>query len=259
MYEECTLLGNRINMSMNREADQFIGGTFTWFTGVVEDIVDTDNLGRVKVRCFGYHTDDKNIIKTEDLPWATVMGPTTSAGVQGIGSNHRLLSGSWVVGFFRDGPSAQDPLIIGSIASQTEELPDKSLGFSGDYPARTGLDLPFQAWNKAHDTHIHVTPSGHVIELDDTTDQEVVQVTHMSGTLIRLHPDGTIELNSSNNTVNIVGNTTVTGTIRASDEITAKFSGDESVTLTGHTHAQTGGTSGDSDADVDTASPTAET
>ena len=187
------------------------------------------------------------------------MGPTTSAGVQGIGSNHRLLSGSWVVGFFRDGPSAQDPLIIGSIASQTEELPDKSLGFSGDYPARTGLDLPFQAWNKAHDTHIHVTPSGHVIELDDTTDQEVVQVTHMSGTLIRLHPDGTIELNSSNNTVNIVGNTTVTGTIRASDEITAKFSGDESVTLTGHTHAQTGGTSGDSDADVDTASPTAET
>jgi len=169
------------------------------------------------------------------------------------------MSGSWVVGFFRDGPSAQDPLIMGSIASQYAELPDPAKGFSGSYPTQTGLDMPIPAQNEAHNKHVYVSPANNIIEISDITDQEIIQVTHMSGTYVRLHQDGTIELNSSNNTVNIVGNTTVTGTIRASDEITAKYTGEESVTLTGHTHPQTGGTSGDNDADVDTDPPTAET
>ena len=30
-----------------------------WFTGVVEDRIDPEYLGRVKVRCIGLHTDDK--------------------------------------------------------------------------------------------------------------------------------------------------------------------------------------------------------
>ena len=33
---------------------------FLWFTGVVEDRDDPDKLGRVRVRCVGYHTDDVN-------------------------------------------------------------------------------------------------------------------------------------------------------------------------------------------------------
>ena len=32
---------------------------FVWFTGVVEDRNDPTKLGRVRVRCVGYHTDDK--------------------------------------------------------------------------------------------------------------------------------------------------------------------------------------------------------
>ena len=31
---------------------------FIWFTGVVEDRDDPDKLGRVRVRCVGYHTND---------------------------------------------------------------------------------------------------------------------------------------------------------------------------------------------------------
>ena len=46
---------------------------FVWFTGVVEDRNDPAKLGRVRVRCLGFHTEDKNDIPTADLPWAHVM------------------------------------------------------------------------------------------------------------------------------------------------------------------------------------------
>ena len=90
---------------IKRSDDQYIDGLFTWFTGKIEDINDPENLNRVKVRCFGFYDDS---IAIDNLPWATVMMPVTSASIQGNGGNHHLEVGSWVVGFFRDGPSAQD-------------------------------------------------------------------------------------------------------------------------------------------------------
>lgn len=129
--------------------DMFVGGQFAWFTGVVEDRFDPEEMNRVRVRCFGYHSDIKADVETEDLPWATVMMPTTSSGTSGIGDTpHGLMEGSWVVGFFRDGPSAQDPIILGSIASVNSPRP-KSLGFTGDdYPRgeyQNNSDINFAA------------------------------------------------------------------------------------------------------------------
>ena len=40
------------------------------YQGVVEDRNDPDQLGRVRVRFVGVHTEDKQKIATEDLPWA---------------------------------------------------------------------------------------------------------------------------------------------------------------------------------------------
>ena len=54
---------------------------FIWFTGVVEDRDDPDKLGRVRVRCVGYHTDDVEKIPTADLPWSWVMMPTTTSAM----------------------------------------------------------------------------------------------------------------------------------------------------------------------------------
>jgi len=92
-----------------------------WFTGVIESFDDPEELGRVRVRCFGYHTadtDPEKGIPTEDLPLATCIAPVTSASMSGIGEGTTgLLPGSWVVGFFRDGKAAQDPVILGSIPS----------------------------------------------------------------------------------------------------------------------------------------------
>ena len=43
---------------------------FIWWAGVVEDRQDPLKLGRCRVRCLGYHTEDKNVLPTSDLPWA---------------------------------------------------------------------------------------------------------------------------------------------------------------------------------------------
>jgi hypothetical protein len=89
-----------------------------WYVGVVEDINDPQGQGRVRVRCLGYHTPDRNKLPTQDLPLATVMLPTTSASVAGIGlSATALIPNTWVFGFFRDGAELQDPVIMGTIAS----------------------------------------------------------------------------------------------------------------------------------------------
>ena len=85
------------------------------FYGVVEDRHDPMKLGRVRVRIHGIHTEDKALIATPDLPWASVLLPTTSAGMSGFGTQHGLVEGSTVFGFFRD-ESQQNPIITGTVA-----------------------------------------------------------------------------------------------------------------------------------------------
>ena len=140
---------------MSYSSDSFIGGLFSWFTGVVEDVNDPLQMGRIRVRCIGYHTDNRGLIKTTDLPWASVMTPVNSASMSGIGmSATGVLPGSWVIGFFRDGSSAQDPIVLGTIPSMTEQQPDKTKGFSdpeGKYPLPAKLktpDIPLEARTK---------------------------------------------------------------------------------------------------------------
>ena len=88
---------------------------FIWFTGVVEDRDDPDKLGRVRVRCVGYHTDDVEKIPTADLPWSWVMMPTTTSAMGGLGEGMPfIVEGSWVVGFFRDPDQLQEPVVIGT-------------------------------------------------------------------------------------------------------------------------------------------------
>ena len=78
---------------------EFMGKNgFQWFVGVVEDRADPKTLGRLRVRCLGYHTEDLIKLPTSDLPWAHVMNPITSATVSGLGQSPLgAVEGSWVV------------------------------------------------------------------------------------------------------------------------------------------------------------------
>ena len=116
---------------------------FIWWTGVVESRADPVFLNRVKVRIFGWHTEDLAKLPTADLPWAHVVLPTTASGNSGIGETvHGLVEGSWVMGFFKDGAAAQDPVVLGSIVGVNQGEADITKGFydpTGTYP-RTGTD-----------------------------------------------------------------------------------------------------------------------
>ena len=81
---------------------------FIWFIGVVESMDDPMQVGRAKVRIFGWH--DKNIdnLSTEELPWAYPLVPVTHAGYL---PNYR--HGDWVMGFFLDSRLGQQPIIFG--------------------------------------------------------------------------------------------------------------------------------------------------
>ena len=89
---------------------------FVWAIGVIEDRFDPEKLGRVRVRWLGYHTEDKEKILTKDLPWAQVMQSVGGSSMAGVGDAPvNLVEGSWVVGFFRDPDSLQDPIVIGTM------------------------------------------------------------------------------------------------------------------------------------------------
>lgn len=217
--------------------DMFVDGDFAWFMGVIEDVIDPKKRNRVKVRCFGYHTDDKGLLDTKDLPWATVMMPTTSPSVDGIGMNHQLLTGSWVIGFFRDGPSAQDPIVMGSMASFTEEAPDTSKGFTGEFGITAGQEdnpVEVDADNK---NQVLKTVSGHLIELDNTLDAERINIKHGKNTsTFNIDKDGitilkstgigdepkthTLTLNPSTNTINLLHHSGTTINISDSGSVT---------------------------------------
>lgn len=96
---------------------------FVWWTGIVEGRRDPLKLGRIQVRCFGWHTeyrkDDKKgkdgsygTVDCEDLLWAQ---PILSANWY---QNTQVpKEGEMVIGFFIDGEDAQHPFYLGVIPS----------------------------------------------------------------------------------------------------------------------------------------------
>ena len=100
-----------------------------YFIGIVEDVNDPIQANRIKVRAFGYHNENKDILPTENLPWAMVVIPPTQSGIpdshendeekfDGITTSLGIMVGNYVCGFFQD-PDQQIPIILGSIPGFT--------------------------------------------------------------------------------------------------------------------------------------------
>ena len=223
---------------------------FVWFNGVVEDRNDPQKLGRLRVRCVGIHTDNKDDLPTADLPWSQLIHPITSSGISGLGhSPGFIVEGTWVFGYFRDGYAMQEPMVIGTLPGKPVELAETSKGFydpNGVYPKykdevdtnrlatndsnnpHLGLELrkltrktgvptaDFDAvpveehistaieasdsdtWNQPEIpyaavypfNHVFESESGHVMEIDDTKDNERLFTQHRTGTSQEIDKDG---------------------------------------------------------------------
>ena len=155
------------------EQSNFMGQDgFSWFVGVVEDRNDPLKLGRVRVRCLGYHTSDLGELPTTDLPWAHVMHPVTDPSMHGMGSTPSfLVEGSWIVGFFRDSLEKQQPLIIGSLPGIPDEVADNRYGFNDPRgPYSKQIEYAGNVWNGPYpvDGEDYTMPSGHEIGESDT-------------------------------------------------------------------------------------------
>ena len=95
---------------------------FIHFTGIVEDRQDPHKAGRVRVRCLGFHSENKTALPTADLPWAQPLLPTTASGISGLGTSPTfLVNGTWVFGFFRDGETMQQPVVLGTLPGKPTE------------------------------------------------------------------------------------------------------------------------------------------
>jgi len=218
----------------------FIGREgFIWWIGVVEDRQDPEQLGRVRVRCFGWHTEDKELVPTNLLPWAHTVLPVNHPGA------YTPKEGDMVMGFFMDGMSAQNPVVVGVIPGKPSKKPKYDQGFSDPrtnlssapkkpsdsaeaYPK--GKYLKESTFNrlsrgKSQSTVIETrkknrkssiksaggvtwaepnssfapiypynnaieTESGHVFELDDTPNNERIQLAHRNGSYIEIDKDG---------------------------------------------------------------------
>lgn len=114
---------------------EYLGKNFLWFIGVVEDRNDPLFLGRVRVRCFGWHSfndSDEDGTPTGSLPWATTIQPVTMKSASASG----LTLGTWVFGFFADGEKAQRPMVMGIIPGYNRFDPqnDESHGNPAEKP-----------------------------------------------------------------------------------------------------------------------------
>lgn len=180
---------------------------FRWFLGIVEDVLDPKQLGRVKVRVINEDDD----FDTEQLTWSHVMMPTTSACVDGVGDSPNLSVGSRVVGFYLDGEEKQQPMILGSfptIPSNDENRhslnwlhrgksilekqtigPEPSNPYAGEYPFNRTI----------------TTKGGHVIELDDTPQNERVHIYHKSGAYIEINSEGRLVIKTPVDSMDIAG------------------------------------------------------
>lgn len=104
--------------------------------GVVENNLDPKKLGRLQVRIFGLHTEnrtDPNIqdqyLPVEHLPWAMPAFPISNSNINGIGDFSTIERGTRVWCFFAD-QHKQKPVYFAVCPFILDALPDFSKGFS---------------------------------------------------------------------------------------------------------------------------------
>lgn len=220
---------------------------FWWFVGIVENRDDPKKMGRVQVRIHNIHSDKKTILPTENIPWAVPLMPITSSSAGQVGTSPTGIQvGSSVFGFFMDGRSAQNPVIVGTFPGipgndmQKHDVPPEAREINKITKAVVGSE-PATAYAARYPYNkVTRTERGHVVEVDDTPGKERLHVFHASGTYVEIASDGRLvikgvgdryDITVNNNDVYVGGNINLT----VNGNITANVKGNVSATVGGST------------------------
>ena len=172
----------------------FYGANANWFVGVVEEVIDESY---VRVRIFGIHpTIDKDKVRTDQLPPALVLYPTSGGQVSSGSSSHNIQVDSWVKGSFADYPICMQPMVEfvvqgtdysgSNYASQGGEFVNEGSteGTNGDpgnvdtgattnIPGNSNVQKSYnyitaklQSEGSSRDTHIHASAACGVLMLE---------------------------------------------------------------------------------------------
>ena len=183
---------------------EFYGDQTRWFVGDVISLSDPLEVGRIRVRIRGVHSNDKVDIPDEDLPWAQVVAPITEGGTNGLGNPLGIQVGALVFGIFFDGKNSQLPLIFGSIPklegdSETPSVNALARGSSSLDKTVSVDGAPSDPYKATYPNNkVTQTSSGHIIEIDDTKDHERIHIRHKSGSFVEFHPDGSVVIKTTN-------------------------------------------------------------
>ena len=233
-----------------KKAGEWMGvHDFAFFFGVVEDIDDPLKVGRVRVRCHGWHTQDKTLVPTRGLPWAQVITPVTNTAYGNLGETPvGMIVGTTVFGFFVDGKVAQMPMILGTLPGISPLLGEPDMNRltrnQSEYKHEsveqqnasrtTGISVARGgSWSEPESryaskyplNHVVETRGGHIREMDDTPNAKRIRERHASGTFYEIDDDGNkvtrivgdnYEIVAGSNYVNIKGaaNITVDGALK---------------------------------------------
>lgn len=156
-------------MSFDTKIQQRTGSDpFTWFIGVVEDIDDPLQLGRVKIRVLGDHTQNKSKIPTNDLPWSYFINDVHSSSINGIGNSPTGLyvKGAWVVGFYWDSIDKQQPVVTGTFGGIPESIAWKE-GEVGFQDPKAEFPLPHAIFEQDTNRLARKSPKDHAFEIPE--------------------------------------------------------------------------------------------
>ncbi len=225
-----------------------------WFIGTVESRDDPLQLGRVKVRALNFHSENKSLIPTDQLPWAILQMPVTEASFNKVGrSPTGITVGSTVVGFFMDGNDANYPIITGTIHGilenniQKHDVTELARGINyikkeyDEYEPESAYASKYP-YNK-----VIQTERGHVVEIDDTPGEERIHIYHKSGTYSEVNKEGRLvdkivhdhfEIILGNQTVHIKGNQKIV----IDGNVDMNVGGNVTLNVSGNFDAQVSGT-----------------
>jgi hypothetical protein len=120
---------------------------FIWWVGVIEDRKDPIKLGRCRVRCVNWHSDNKMQLPTEKLPWATPLNPLNNT------NTYPAKEGDMVFGFFADGENAQEPIILGTFPGIALKEANRQNAFNDPRTDSELQSAPRTPKNKTYNTN----------------------------------------------------------------------------------------------------------